>query len=89
MSKLKTIRCKIGATQAELAREIGLSQSAINHYENGNRSVDTTTGWRIVQALNRLGAKCTFEDVFPKPQSNTNEVAEIEKPPIKKALGDE
>lgn len=73
MSKLKMIRSQIGITQAVLAKEMGLSQSAINHYENGNRSVDTTTGWRIVHTLNRLGAQCSFEDVFPNPQPNSSE----------------
>ncbi len=70
MSKLKLIRGELGVTQQSLAEKVGVSQSAINHYENGNRAVDTAIGWRIVNALNLLGADCQFEDVFPDPQND-------------------
>jgi putative transcriptional regulator len=70
MSKLKLIRGELGVTQQALAEKVGVSQSAINHYENGNRTVDTSLAWKIVCALNTLGANCKFEEVFPDPQSN-------------------
>ncbi|WP_434340220.1 helix-turn-helix transcriptional regulator [Motilimonas cestriensis] len=73
MPKIKFIRGDLGVTQRALAEKLGLSQSTINHYENGNRSIDTGTGWKIVQALNAFGAQCSFEDVFPNPQSNSSE----------------
>ncbi|MGO2497752.1 MAG: helix-turn-helix transcriptional regulator [Vibrio litoralis] len=75
MSKLKVIRGELGVTQKSLAEKVGVSQSAINHYENGNRSVETSLGWRIVHALNSWGGNYTLVDVFPDPQNNhTNSV---------------
>ncbi len=72
MSNLKVIRGGLGVTQQALAEKVGVSQSAINHYENGNRTVDTVLGWRIVNVLNSLGADCRFEDVFPNPEEDIN-----------------
>ena len=73
MSKLKFIRGELGITQKSLAKKVGVSQSAINHYENGNRTVETSLGWRIVHALNSWGGSFTLNDVFPDPKSNSNE----------------
>ncbi|EHK9084600.1 helix-turn-helix transcriptional regulator [Vibrio parahaemolyticus] len=71
MSNLKVIRGALGVTQQALAEKVGVSQSAINHYENGNRTVDTALGWSIVNALNSFGANCTFEQVFPNPNQDS------------------
>ena len=35
MSNLKAIRGELGVTQQALAKKVGVSQSAVNHYENG------------------------------------------------------
>ncbi|WP_105901407.1 helix-turn-helix transcriptional regulator [Vibrio gangliei] len=70
MSKIKVIRGELGVTQETLAKKVGVSQSAMNHYENGNREIKNELGWRIVNALNELGASCTYEEVFPNPQTN-------------------
>jgi putative transcriptional regulator len=88
MSNLKAIRGELGVTQQALAEKVGVSQSAINHYENGNRTVDTVLGWRIVNALNLLGADCNFEDVFPDPQEDCETKGHAVKPPIKGANGE-
>lgn len=88
MSNLKAIRGELGVTQQALAEKVGVSQSAINHYENGNRTVDTILGWRIVNALNLLGADCKFEDVFPDPQEDCETKEQEVKPPIKGVNGE-
>ncbi|PNH90864.1 XRE family transcriptional regulator [Vibrio diazotrophicus] len=72
MTNLKSVRGELGVTQQALADMVGVSQSAINHYENGNRTVDTSLGWRIVNALNQLGGKLTLSDVFPDPQNEVS-----------------
>lgn len=74
MSKIKEIRMKLGVTQDALAKKIGVSQGAINHYENGNREIKLSLGRRIVSALNALGAECTFDEVFPDPDANDNSI---------------
>lgn len=70
MSNLKTIREKAGITQVVLARLIGLTQSAIAHYESGRRTPPLEECRRIVVALNTSGADVTLDDVFPPASSD-------------------
>lgn len=69
MSKIKEIRGGALLTQANLATKLGISASAISHFEKGRRFPDINTCWRIVTALNELGANCQFTDVFPNPMN--------------------
>jgi len=69
MSALKTIRKRVGITQAQLAERVGMTQAAIGHYETGRRRPGLEECRRIVTALNELGASCTLDDVFPSSQS--------------------
>ncbi|KAA8563234.1 hypothetical protein FX985_03302 [Pseudomonas extremaustralis] len=65
MSNMKTIREKVGVTQAALAKTVGLTQGAIAHYENDRRKPGLEECRRIVDALNTSGAAVTLDDVFP------------------------
>ncbi|KJH75329.1 MULTISPECIES: helix-turn-helix transcriptional regulator [unclassified Pseudomonas] len=65
MSNMKTIREKIGITQSELAKAVGLTQGAIAHYENDRRKPGLDECRRIVAALNASGATVTLDDAFP------------------------
>ena len=65
MSNMKTIREKVGITQAALAKTVGLTQGAIAHYENDRRKPGLEECRRIVDALNSYGADVTLDDVFP------------------------
>ena len=67
MPRIKQVLSEIGESQESLAKEIGISQSSVNHYANGNRMPSYEMAWNIVKALNSLGASCTFEQVFPSP----------------------
>lgn len=69
MSALKTIRKRVGITQAQLAERVGMTQAAIGHYETGRRRPGLEECRRIVASLNELGASCTLDDVFPASQS--------------------
>lgn len=75
MSNMKTIREKVGVTQASLAKTVGLSQGAIAHYENERRKPGLDECRRIVDALNFIGAAVTLDDVFPPMPIPTLEVA--------------
>ncbi|MFW9099589.1 helix-turn-helix transcriptional regulator [Pseudomonas sp. P4795] len=65
MSNMKSIREKVGVTQAALAKTVGLTQGAIAHYENERRKPGLDECRRIVDALNTSGAAVTLDDVFP------------------------
>lgn len=65
MSPLTKYRKKLKLSQKDFGFEAGFSQSAINHYENGRRTPSIEDARKIVSTLNKLGAKCTFDDVFP------------------------
>ena len=75
MSNMKTIREKVGVTQAALAKTVGLTQGAIAHYENDRRKPGLEECRRIVDALNSSGAAVTLDDVFPPMPIPTLEVA--------------
>ena len=65
MNNLQEIRESIPLTQADVARQLGVTQGAISHYESHRRKPDLDTCRKIVDALNKLGAKCSLDDVFP------------------------
>jgi transcriptional regulator with XRE-family HTH domain len=56
---LKQARIRIRAKQCWLAREIGCTDAAISHWENGARLPRQRTMRRIFQALERSGAPPT------------------------------
>nr|WP_319552424.1 helix-turn-helix transcriptional regulator [uncultured Vibrio sp.] len=66
MNKISEYRKKINVSQATLAKEAGYSwPSNISNFELELREINQTNMWKIVNALNRLGAKCKLHDVFP------------------------
>lgn len=68
MTNINTILKDIGKSQDVLAKQVGISQSSVNHYAKGNRKPSYEMAWKIVTALNQLGAICTFDEVFPNPK---------------------
>jgi DNA-binding XRE family transcriptional regulator len=55
-SHLKQVRARIHAKQCWLAREIGCTDAAISHWENGSRLPRQNTMRRVFQALEGSGA---------------------------------
>ncbi|MBD0785818.1 helix-turn-helix transcriptional regulator [Vibrio sp. Y2-5] len=68
MTNIKQVLRTLGKSQDELAKQVGVSQSSINHYVKGNRKPSYEMAWKIVKELNCFGASCSFDDVFPDPQ---------------------
>jgi putative transcriptional regulator len=78
MNSISLFRTKCdNATQTNLARVLnnmkcevnpkGWTGQLISHYETG-RTIPSTLRMRmIVEALNKLGADCTLDQVFPPP----------------------
>lgn len=67
MNRIRTIREGAGILQVALYTELGWPQSRMSNYENGRRTPGLNDARLIVAALNKLGATCTLDDVFPKP----------------------
>ncbi|EFM88779.1 HTH-type transcriptional regulator [Actinobacillus pleuropneumoniae] len=49
----------------ELANEIGITQGALGHYEQGRRKPSLAMSRKLVEALNKFGANVSIDDVFP------------------------
>ena len=64
MSNIKQIRTSLGISQDALAAEIGVTQGTIAHFEAGKRTPNINVCWKIVHALNNLGAQDWFGNVF-------------------------
>jgi len=65
MNRIKELREQAGLTAEQLGQQIGLSQSAISHYESERRTPGLSTCRLIVAALNKAGTSCTLDDCFP------------------------
>ena len=48
---IRAAREAAGISQVELARRMGMDQSAINRIESGRRAVSEPTMWRVATAL--------------------------------------
>ena len=59
-NKLRAIREVSGKTQAEVAKEIGVSEQQYQRYEYGQRKPNVYTAIRIARAL-----QSTVEELFP------------------------
>ncbi|EKZ9178177.1 helix-turn-helix transcriptional regulator [Vibrio vulnificus] len=70
MQRIRIVREEAKVSVKDLAALIGTEPSAVYHYESGRRKPDFIQCWKIVNALNELGAKCKFDDVFPNPQTD-------------------
>ncbi len=71
MNNLKYFRGMINVNQKDIGELVGVGQSTIDRYENEKRKITVPMAWKIVKALNMLGATCSFADVFPEPQSES------------------
>ncbi|WP_318438134.1 helix-turn-helix transcriptional regulator [Photobacterium leiognathi] len=72
MNKIAMQRRLFNISQAKLAEMINSRPSRISNFESLTRKPDLNTCWMIVNAFNKLGADCTFEDIFPNPKQHSN-----------------
>ncbi len=73
MQRIREYREKAYISVKKLSEISGIETGSIYHYENGRRTPSFNQCWIIVNALNGLGAKCTFEQLFPNPKQDCNE----------------
>lgn len=63
MSTFKTIRTRLGLTQAALADAIGVSQGSVSFYENG-QTVPPGVADRLIGAAAARGLTISFDHVY-------------------------
>jgi putative transcriptional regulator len=74
MNLIAEHREKAGIKQKELVIALGWTQARISNYEAGRRIAGLTECRAIVRALNKLGAPCSLDDVFP-PEMEESQAA--------------
>lgn len=65
MNRIAEHREKAGIRQRDLVVELGWTQTRVSNYEAGRRNAGLSECRAIVRALNKLGAACSLDDVFP------------------------
>ncbi len=65
MNTIAEQRKKLAISQAALADVIGWGQSRVANYELSIRKPGLDECRMIVSGLNKLGANCSLDDVFP------------------------
>ncbi|WP_223565500.1 helix-turn-helix transcriptional regulator [Pantoea sp. OVA07A] len=65
MNTIAEQRKKLGISQSVLADVIGWGQSRVANYELSIRKPGLDECRMIVLGLNKLGANCSLDDVFP------------------------
>lgn len=74
MNRIAEHREKAGIKQRELVAALGWTQTRISNYEAGRRTAGLAECRAITAALNRLGADCSLDDIFP-PELNEPKAA--------------
>jgi putative transcriptional regulator len=75
MNTIKSIRTRLGLTQAALAKGIGCTQGNVGHYENKGQTVPPDVARRLITYAASLGVPLTFDDVYTPPPPASPEQA--------------
>jgi len=63
---IKIIRDRLGLTQGEMATAIGFRrETTVSNYENGYRTPDPRTAYKIINLAGSKNIKITLEDIYP------------------------
>lgn len=65
MNRIACIRKDAKIKQRDLGVLLGWTQARLSNYESGHRTPGLNECRAITAALNRLGAACSLDDVFP------------------------
>ena len=66
MSTIKSIRDKLGITQAELAKVLGCTQGNVSFYERG-QTIPPDAAKILIAHAKMLGHEITFDDIYGDP----------------------
>lgn len=64
MQNVKTIRKRLGLTQAALAQALGCTQGNVWHYEARGQTVPPDTAKKLIELAARKGLRIGFEDIY-------------------------
>ncbi|WP_049096464.1 helix-turn-helix transcriptional regulator [Burkholderia cepacia] len=67
MNNMRSLRKTLGMSQAELAGSIGVTQSALSHYENGSCDPLVGTARRLIAFAGTRGFAWHLDDVYSSP----------------------
>ena len=71
MSTIKSIRTKLGVTQAALAEGIGCTQANVGHYEKG-QTIPPDMAGKVIDFARGRGLVVTYNDIYtPEPTQAT------------------
>lgn len=65
MNCIAVHRERAGIKQRDLVAALGWTQTRLSNYEAGRRLPGLAECRAIISALNKLGALCSLDDVFP------------------------
>ena len=68
--RIKEFRVKKGITQSDLAKLVGVTQSAVAKWETGGFTPSTSTLFALADGLN-----CTVDELCGRPSPPTGEAA--------------
>jgi len=68
MSTIKSIRTRLGITQAALAEGIGCTQGNIGHYENKGQTVPPEVAKRLIVFAAERDLAITYDDIYGEPE---------------------
>lgn len=66
MNSFKTIRDRLGMTQAALAESLGCTQGNVGHYEKG-QTVPPAVAKKLIEVGARRKTKITYEEIYGHP----------------------
>lgn len=75
MNPIKSIRTRLGVTQAALADSIGCTQGNIGHYENKGQTVPPGVAKRLIEFATARGVPLSYEDIYGQTPANTAQTA--------------
>lgn len=68
-NNIRNIRERIGLSQSEFAKAVGVSQGNISHYEKQRQEVSPAVARRIIVAAKKRGVFVSFDDVYVANES--------------------
>ena len=64
MSVIKSIRTKLGMSQADLGAALGVTQGNVGHYERRGQLVSVPVAARLIKVCKKRGLTVTFDDLY-------------------------
>jgi putative transcriptional regulator len=64
MSAIKTIRTKLGMSQAALGEALGVTQGNVGHYERRGQLVSVPVAAKLIKVCKQRGLTVTFDDLY-------------------------